>query len=573
MKNKKSYIIAFLLLFSSGLAFAATVPAKEMAGGVEARRAVQENDLNLRQSIQKDRAPAGLDKVREEEIAKLPDTQKVLVKNIEVSGVKLLEMKEIDAIIRPFEQHTLAMKDMQEVANRITDAYRQKGFITSRAVLPPQKLDDGVLRINVVEGFLGNISVSGNKYFSSRLFVRRIGLRSGDAFNYAKLQTNLSTINQYPDRNVKTVLTPGKAPGTTDLVLNVKDNLPIHAGLSWDNYGSKYLKRQRYQGTLTHNNLTGHDDIMTLTYQTAAGRETFRLNSLRYLFPLTNATQIGFSAGTTQLRLGKEFYDLNARGKSKIYSLFMTNSLIKNDTYELSLESGFDYKDVFNFEFEEETSRDRLRILKTGLKLDISDSFNGRTIINNEISQGFPSRWGALEKHDPRASRAGSGGTFTKNVLDILRLQRLPHSVMLLLKAQQQFASRTLASAEEFQIGGISNVRGYPSGEAVGDTGVSFTSELSFPVYFIPKGVKVPWSKARVYDSLRLSAFYDWAEATLRQVPAGEAKSRNLSSIGCGLRFDLPENFSARLDVAWPLDDFPADGKRMHTWLKVSKEF
>ncbi|MBF0485329.1 MAG: ShlB/FhaC/HecB family hemolysin secretion/activation protein [Candidatus Omnitrophica bacterium] len=574
MKNTKNYfLVLFLFISTSTFASPPLVPAKDSAGGVQAGTALQENDLKLRKNIQEKRAPVEIDQARQEEISKLPDSQKVLVTKIEVTGAKLLSAKDINAIIKPFENKTLTIREMQDVANRITDAYRQKGYITSRAILPPQKVENSILKIEVIEGKMGDITVQGNKYYSTSLIKRKIDLKPGVPFDYTKLQNNLSIINQYQDRKVKTVLKPGQAPATTDLVLDVKDNLPIHVGLSYDNYGSRYLRHFRYQGTVTDNNLLGFDDIMTLTYQTAEGHNTYRLNSLRYLFPLSNTTQLGFYAGKTQLRLGKEFEDLNARGKSDLYSIYLTHALLKNDTTDLTLSEAFDYQDVYNFELGQETSRDRLRVARVGLKLDKSDNFNGRTIINNEIQQGIPHQWGSLKSKDPTASRANiSGGLFTKDVLDVLRLQNLPLDSTLLLKGQGQLASHALTASEQFQIGGISNVRGYPSGEVVGDDGISLTGEWSFPVYFIPKNIDAPFSKAKLYDALHLAAFYDWAEAYLR-VPAGEKKDKKLSSLGCGLRYDLPENFSARLDVAWPLDQLPSDGNHMHAWVKISKDF
>jgi hemolysin activation/secretion protein len=141
------------------------------------------------------------------------------------------------------------------------------------------------------------------------------------------------------------------------------------------------------------------------------------------------------------------------------------------------------------------------------------------------------------------------------------------------LKGQDQITSHVLTATEQFQVGGIANVRAYPPGEIAGDNGYSGTAELSFPVYGIPKGVRAPWSKAKLYDALRLATFYDYGHTNLRTTSAGESKDRTLRGWGCGLRYDLPENFSIRVDVAWPLDNTPSDGNRTHTWIKVTKEF
>ncbi len=162
---------------------------------------------------------------------------------------------------------------------------------------------------------------------------------------------------------------------------------------------------------------------------------------------------------------------------------------------------------------------------------------------------------------------------YVKNNLYLLRLQRLPFNSTLLWKNQAQITSDILTATEQFQIGGIVNVRGYPLAEVVGDRGLSMTWELSMPPYLLSKNIKVPFSKAKFYDAARVIAFYDWATAHLKRPTATEEKNKTLRGAGCGLRFNLPENFSFRVEVAWPLDNMPSDGDHAHTWAEVSKTF
>ncbi|MBF0485085.1 MAG: ShlB/FhaC/HecB family hemolysin secretion/activation protein [Candidatus Omnitrophica bacterium] len=570
MKSKILYFFPFFIFFASQ-SYAASISAQQQAG-IQAGTTLEDKEIKLRNTLKNERVSPGVEETRQKEIEQLPASEKAMITKIEVTGIKLLSLRKIKAITFPYENRVLTIREIQDVTNRITDAYRQEGYITSRAFLPPQKIENGILKIEVAEGMMGKVNVQGNKFYCTSLFNRRIELKEGRPFNYTTLRQNLGIINQYPDHKVTTVLTPGQVPGTTDVLLNVKDQLPIHAGLAYDNYGSRYLRKNRYTGTLTDNNLLGFDDMLTLTYQRAEGHGTYYLDSLRYLFPLTNKTQIGFYAGHSQLRLGKEFKDLDARGKSRFYSLFLTQDLFSDDTTDLSASIGFDYKDVFNFQNGNETSRDRERVAHAGLKLDKSDSL-GRTIVNNEVDDGIPNTWGALKAKDSRSSVTGSGGQFTKDVLDVVRLQKLPLDSALLLKGQAQFAARTLTATEQFQIGGISNVRAYPIGEVVGDNGQSCTAELSFPIYGIPKNIQAaPHSKGKLYDDLKLAVFYDWANASLRN-PDGAKKNKSLSGAGWGLRYDLPENFSIRFDMAWALDNTPSDGKNVHSWIRVSKDF
>ena len=214
--------------------------------------------------------------------------QKTLINKIIVTGNTILPQSVIDSIIKPFEGKELTLTDMQKVADLITDAYRKKGFITTRAIIPPQKVANDTLELKVIVGLMGNLEIKGNHFFKKKLFSKRVTLKKGEPFNYNKLRSDLYNINQYPDRNVKAVITPGQEPGETDVLFDVKDQLPIHVTFSWDDFGSKYLGKDRYLGSVTDNNLLGIDDILTFQYQASEVRDAYKLESFRYLVPVTN---------------------------------------------------------------------------------------------------------------------------------------------------------------------------------------------------------------------------------------------------------------------------------------------
>lgn len=566
--NKKNYI---LLIFFFIFCISVPVFAQPRVEEIEKTQGEIEKEKLLKQRIQKVKPkPQIEEKLPAKAIAPKPG-EKVFIKKINVIGVTLLSQKEIDAIILPFENKELDLNIFFNITDLITDRYRQKGYVTSRAYLPPQKIEANILEIRVIEGLTGNLEIKGNRYFKSSLIKEKIKLKKGQVFNYKILQQNLIKINEHPDRNIRAVLIPGKEPGTTDIILEVKDRLPVHLSLNWDNFGSRYIYRDRYQTILTFNNFIGREDILSLQYQIAQS-DTYRLTALRYLYPLTESTQIGIFAARTKLDLGREYKDFNVRGKSRLYSVYLRQSLVDQEKINLDLNFGFDYKDIFNFQLGDEVSRDRLRVLKFGLDLDILDKL-GRTILIHEVDFGLPSTFGALERKDTRASRLGSGGKFVKHVINLLRLQKMPFSSTLLWKNQIQLSPYILTAAEQFQIGGISNLRGYPPAEYVGDKGYASSWEWSFPFYFIPKTIKFPFSKAKFYDALRWVIFYDWANTHLKTPQPGEEKNQTLRSVGCGFRFSLPEEFFIRVDVAWPLDKIPSDNKHCHSWVQISKNF
>ena len=568
------YLSICLLNFLSNVAVA-QVPSAQQASGQEGLRQLEEKNKKLQEKLnQKKQEP--IQEVLQPTAPtsnKVLESEKIEITRIDFKGNKTIADEDIRKITSPFEGKKLSFADMQKIVDLITDAYRSKGFITSRAILVPQNLKDQILQIQIIEGLMGDLQVKNNHYFKKSLFIKRFSLKKGEIFNYNQVRDDLNLINQYPDRNVKTIITPGQNPGETDVVLEIKDRLPVHVGFAYDNFGSRYIGKNRLTGTLTDNNLLGFDDILSLQYQgTDAAR--YQLNLLRYLFPVTKMSDLGVYAAKNKVQIGKEFESINARGKSILYGIFLNNNIYNNNNLKVQFNLGMDYKDVFNFQSGAETSRDRIRIAKLAWNVDYMDPFLGRNILNNEVHFGIPNIMSGLDDVDSRSSRIGAGGEFTKDILDYLRLQNLPLEASLLIKFQAQFSSTILPATEQYQLGGISNVRGFASGEAVGDSGESFTSELSLPFYFIPRSLKVPYySKATFYEALKGAVFYDWGHAKLRNAQSGESKERILDDLGVGIRFTLPENCFLRLDFAWPVTGRPSDGHNEHTWLQITKEF
>lgn len=571
-KRPNLLFITILCLAAPAIALAQIPPAKDQASGQERTQELQNKEESLRQKIDtKKKAPEVKEELPAQPQQQLPP-EKVFVRDITVTGATLIPEAEITAITKQFQGREMLLSEMEKATSQITDLYRKRGYITSRAYLPPQKIENGQLEIRVVEGVTGDIEIKGNKWFKKSLYERYITLKKGQPFNYNLLRNDLADINEQQDRYAKTVIAPGKEPGSTDIIIDVKDRLPVHIGFEYDDFGSRYTGASRFKPTFTHNNLLGLDDILKFQYQISNG-QYYRLMDLRYLLPVTKTLKFGLYGAKSDLSLRKEYEDVPARGKSKIYSAYAIQTFIKEENVNFSMNLGFDYKNIFNFLANEVASRDLLRVFKLGLYLDVTDKW-GRTLLSNEFDYGQPNMFGGLDKVDPSCSRSGAGGKFTKDGLTLIRLQKMPLSSTLMFKNIFQFSNYILPAAEQFQSGGIVNVRGYPPAEKVGDSGYAGTLEWSFPVYFIPKNWKVPYvANAKWYDSIRMVGFYDLATTRLRRTSPGEKKRSTLRSAGCGLRVSLPNDFYIRVDLAWAMDQLPSDKRHMHPWTQITKSF
>jgi len=568
MRGLKLFALSLGLVLC--LTFAVTSFAQTpTAGGVAAQQKGIERQKRLEKRLETDKTKAQETLTQE----MLADTgPKILVQSINVEGATLLTQQEISAITSPYAGMELSLKGMQKIADLITDEYRKKGFATSRAYLPPQSIKDGVLLIKVVEGKLGQLEIRGNQHFKTALLESKINLKPGGYFDYSALQKSLVYINEAPDRKARVTLVPGKAAGTTDVMIDVEDQLPIHAGFEYDNYASRYLDRNRYSLVLEDNNLFGFDDKL---YIKALTGEANRLHQYqgRYSFPINDGFDIGAYFLVSQTRLGKEFSDLASKGKAQIYGIYSNYSLINKPDWALNLIGGFDYKNIDEYLIGTKISRDDLRIVKLGFDSDSVDAW-GRNIVSLEVDQGIKDFLGGMDEKDDLSSRDGGGGQFTKFPAYFFRLQKMPWETSLLWKNMAQYSNNALVSSEQFQVGGPISVRGYPAAEYVGDKGWYTSPELSFPIYCLKKNWKVPYNQEKWYDTTRIVLFYDWATTSLNRVDGSEKKNQTISGWGYGLRFNLRDNLSMRVEVGYPLGKpTPSDGHDPHTWVEFTSKF
>lgn len=569
---KPLLLSAVFTLAALSPAFAAQPPtSQEMSGQVRTRE-LQEEEKALRKQIEtKKKKPVVEEKLPQEAPPAAP-TEKTLITKINVIGATLIPEKAIRGLVAPFENKELDLKEMQGVADVVTEAYRKKGYVTSRAYLPPQKIELGVLEIRIMEGRMGDLDTRGNYHYKTFLFKKKFSnLKKGLPFNYNILTKILRKINEQPDRVSRAVLTPGKEPGATDVLLEVKDNLPVHVGFDFDNYASRYLYRDRYQINVIDNNLFGFEDIAIIRYSLCEAN-SYEALSASYLLPATDTLKLGAFGSAGRLHLIKDVKDLDIYGKSRLLSFYANQSIVDEENASFAVNIGFDYKNIYNYQFQNMTSSDRMRVVKTGFDLDITDIV-GRTILTNEIDIGLDGFMGGLQAKDSRASRIGAGGEFVKYVINLLRLQTMPLSSTLLWSNQLQVSNKVLTATEQYQLGGATNVRGYPPGELVGDNGFSTSLEWDCPPYFIPKGLKIPFTNVTFYDAIRFAVFYDYGNVRLRKPLPTEKKNDQLSDVGWGFRVTVSKNVFVKADFAWALDRKPSDGDIQHSWVQVSTRF
>jgi len=152
-------------------------------------------------------------------------------------------------------------------ATELQQAYRERGYVTVAVGVPQQKLTNATVKLAVTEGRLAVIEVKGNHYFSSNNIMRALpSLHTNMILNGLIFQAELNRANANQDRQIYPVIEPGPDPGTSDLLLKVKDQLPVHAKVEFNNQSSPGTPNLRLNASAVCNNLWQLDHSFGVQY-------------------------------------------------------------------------------------------------------------------------------------------------------------------------------------------------------------------------------------------------------------------------------------------------------------------
>lgn len=514
---------------------------------------------------------------------KKPDTERqqagkrIFVKKFRLTGNTLISEKELLSGVNLGSGKILALEEIIGVADRVTAKYRDKGFLIVNAYVPSQSIFDGAtiikndkgyytvnafgtVLIKVVEGKVGDISVTGNKSYSSSFIADHIeNVRNDPSLKMETLEKELLILNEYPSLAVRTTLKAGKKAGTTDVIATVSDKFPLFGTVSYDNYGVKSTSKNRLSALLNVGNSITDGDLIRVNG--VIGLDGLDMNRLlygraEYIIPVgTVGTQVGAyysntvynAAGIDSLAL------LELKGKAHVTGIYATHPIMKKFDRTLNLRFGGEYVSLHDDILGNIQNKDEIRKLTAGISHESTDRFSGRNYISLGYSGGLGGFLGGTKSGEtyPGPSHSGADNTFNKITLDAMRIQKLPGYNHLIAKGSIQYSPDRLFSAERMQLGGINSVRGFNPATLSGDSGYFTSLELAAS----PFSPDAQLFTQKVGDTIKFALFTEHGGVTNTNPRPAEITSSNLSCIGTGVRvYGMygDNNVSFKLDWALP---------------------
>jgi hemolysin activation/secretion protein len=466
-----------------------------------------------------------------------------VLRSVVLTGAINLGAADLAAVYQRFLGKPVSQADLAAIAGAISDRYRAAGYHLSRAIVPPQDIENGRVRMQVIEGSITEVSLKGQgaEQFGIRPMLDPVLAEQPSRFKTVERQLLLINSRagvRITDSSLEEI---GTSSGHFRLVLELKTwHVYGYAGV--DNLGAPTVGPWQSYATAAFNSYLLPGDTLALNLSTTPGDpRQLSFGRLSYDVPVgADGARIGASALYSEVRPGDGRRLYNDDNTTETYELHGSITPIMSQQSSLVLTAAAAFsesseRDVFGTIYQ-----DHIRFLTLTSDYRWSDQFGGDSYLTASYRQGL-NILGATPFGDALASRDGAAPGFSVLNAWFTRYQTLTDAWSIKLAGAGQIASGPLYNSQQFYLGGFAFGRGYGSAEVSGDNGVAGTFELRYDR-------TANWAYLAGYQ---LYGFIDaglvWNDGY------GPGDGVTLTSAGAGVRFNFVNDLRADLSVAFPL--------------------
>lgn len=467
-----------------------------------------------------------------------------VLKGVQFVGATGVPESELQAAVADKIGKDVTFADLEQLAARAVAVYQKHGFSLVQAFVPVQEVVDGVVKISISEGVLGNVSidVAENAPVRQERVARTLAvLEPGKPLNGRRYERAMLLLSDLPGIKPQSAISAGAASGTTDLTVQVTERDRLQYGLELDNYGTRDSGRHRVTGSMRWASPFERGDNLDLRLMLAQGMHT-AFGRISYETPVGyRGLRIGGGLARVQYELGGPFAPLEPTGTGNVADLSFSYPIIRQRSTNLFIRGTLDSKDLTDrFEAVGFETKKRIRGAGIGLSFEKRDKLlgGGYSSANALLYRGnLDIKDATSEAFDKPPFGYATEGGFGKFTLQLARLQYVAPNVSLFLGTGMQRASKNLDAYEKLSLGGPKAVRAYATGEVLVDDGWLATMELRYAAN----------------QETTLFAFYDAAHGDFFHDPRpfDVFTSRSLRGYGLGLNSSKPGKVTVNFSIAW----------------------
>ena len=449
------------------------------------------------------------------------------------------------------------IRQVCDIRDEVQSRLRASRYVASVQV-PQQRIDSGVLKLEVVSGRIVEMRVRGDIGPYEALLQHRIEqLKALDPLSEAEAERILLLANDIPGLSVELALSPASGrPG--DLIGELSVSFRRFSLLAnVQNYNATFLGRETGLLHAEFYGLLGAGDVTSLT-----GQSTFDFKEQR-IVALRHATTLDGNGTTLELRgtwaeARPDILRLDQRTVSIVTGVVLSRPLVRTVTDRMKISGGFEYSQQTAkfFQVNGESSplsRDRiatmyLRVDGSTAKLDTAGGQIAGLTGSLEMRRGLDV-FDASEANDnvpvsPRNPRLGSFGTSRSDGTSLASVVRgslegfykFGPVLEMSGKLNGQWANKALRNYDTYAIGNFTIGRGYDPGANTGDRAIGFVLE--------------PRANFKVDSKLNGQVFAFYEGVNLWNIgPNATERDRYIASLGGGARLTLSQ--AIRFDVTY----------------------
>lgn len=430
----------------------------------------------------------------------------VQINSIEFDGNTKISTVRIKKIAKPYLNKCLKVEEINKLLNTITNAYIDKGFITSGAYLisPQPKLNDGILQIKIVEGTITKFTgITKSERKTAFPWVL------GSILNLRDIEQGLDQMNRLSSNHTKMEIKANEdVNGTSQIVITNERESPTSISVFTDDLGSKSTGEYRLGVGVVEDNLFGINDQLNLNYTNSVSGNSDKYSralSLGFSVPLGywNITNnASYSEYKTYMKLPISGEKLYSYGDNFTDSFIIDKVISRGQKYKLSVSVGVNFKSPNNY----------TKVLDIKTKNGVSSR------LLSDVEYGLPMTFyfnrgvvfakpSFVEGVDLFGAK-GDDGTFPqKTQFEAYKLYLYSSwnlgFATFATTFDGQYSDDILIPSETVYIGGETSVRGFKDGVS-GDSGFYIRNDFNFNLTQMFKTENI-WAK-----SITPSLFFDY---------------------------------------------------------------
>ncbi|WP_448665979.1 ShlB/FhaC/HecB family hemolysin secretion/activation protein [Serratia plymuthica] len=402
------------------------------------------------------------------------------VQRIVFQGAKHLSWSVKEKLAKPYQGRCLTLNHINRLVRETTNAYLQRGYITSQAFLQDQDIAGGTLIVSANEGRVESITLDGENTLALRMAFPG---RAGEVLNLRDIEQGMEQLNRLPSKQVSIDIQPGTHSGYSNVVLRRSSaRLPVALSFGADNSGQKSTGTGQMNAGITLDNPLR----LAEQWSFSAARNSDFSHSHRSRSLNGGVTlPYGYWLFSYQYAWNDFFQNVpfngdayRYKGNSQTQRLGANRTLLRDGSRKFSVDIGLTRRRTEN-----QLAGERLAISSPTLSVfSLGGNYSavagrGYLTLNPTVSHGL--RMLGATTDDPEHTNAPRS-EFRKLSLSASYFYPLTPALYYLTSAYGQTTPDNLYSSERVSVGGQYSVRGFKEQYLTGNRGGYWRNELNW---------------------------------------------------------------------------------------------